>query len=92
MKITEETTLAELSLYRAKLGAPFVTMMTHGDGLERHAVVQLPGYGVHSGYGATEAEALSEAFGKLEASIGQGLSIDNQAKPLPSVMAKRGTT
>ncbi len=77
-KITEETTLGEFSLLRAKLGAPFVTMLTCGDGTQRHAIVQLSGIGIFSGYGETEAEALDDAFGQLERAIRQRLIIDEQ--------------
>ena len=66
MKMTEQTTLAELHHYLGVLGNPFVTVMpSHGDETVWHAIVHLPGTGTFHGDGTMIAEALEEAFSEL---------------------------
>lgn len=64
MKITEQTTLAELQTYLKACGDPFVTlMMGHPHGAHpRHAIVHVPEVGTFHGGGATVAEALEAAL------------------------------
>lgn len=71
MKITEETTLGELALIRAKLGSPLVSLMTCGDQSSERRVVYMPQVGMYTGQGATEAIALSRAFEGLERGIAE---------------------
>lgn len=64
MKITGETTLAELARYLEATGNPFVTLMkAHPNSSNaRHAIIYAAGQGTFHGGGATEAEALEDAF------------------------------
>jgi len=67
IKVTEQTTLAELAAALVELGNPFVTIMrSHpGDAHARHAIAYLAGVGSFPGSGATEAEALDAALTAL---------------------------
>jgi hypothetical protein len=64
MKITEQTTLAELQKYLKVCGDPFITLMSgHPHGSHpRHAIIHVPEVGTFHGGGATVAEALEAAF------------------------------
>jgi hypothetical protein len=64
MKITEQTTLAELARYLETVGSPFVTLMkAHPNSSNlRHAIIYAAGQGTFHGGGETEAEALEDAF------------------------------
>jgi hypothetical protein len=62
MKITEQTTLAELHSYFKACGEPFVTLMANPNGNKfLHAIVHAPAGTFHGG-GDTIAEALEAAF------------------------------
>lgn len=74
MLIDDDTTLKQLQLQRLKLGvtAIVIELDTIGRGMKRHAHLYA---GPHRavGSGATDAEALRDAFAKLETLIGQAL-------------------
>jgi hypothetical protein len=72
MKITEQTTLAELQAYLETLGNPFLTVMkTHPNSQHaRHAIAYLPNVGSFNGGGNTEAEAIEDALAELRAAMG----------------------
>jgi hypothetical protein len=72
MKITENTTLAELAAYFTTLGNPSLTLMrkhpraSHG----YQAVVYLTHAGSFNGDGGTYAEAIEDALGSLRSALG----------------------
>lgn len=72
MKITEQTTLAELQAYLVTLGHPSVTVMrkhpraSHG----YQANVYLTHVGAFNGDGNTHAEAIEDALGSLRSALG----------------------
>ncbi len=71
MKITEQTTFAELAAYLEELGNPFITMMPAAPGARhaRYAIAYVSGVGTYHGAGATEAEALNDALQVLADAI-----------------------
>jgi hypothetical protein len=96
MKMTEQTTLADLATYLNALGNPFVTMMKGLDG-KRHAIMHLNNPpGMFMGQGETVADALEAMFSAyrratlpdgLKAVLEQPLRFDGYAErehqPLP---------
>lgn len=68
-KITEDTTMAQLSIEKATLGISHITMMTDESGHGRVATVSHPGVGSRLGHGDTEAEAIENAFQRVRDAV-----------------------
>ena len=69
MKISESTTMAELAAEKARLGCAHLTLSVDRYGEGRHASVQHPRFGTYFGDGATDAEAVDNAFQWLRQEI-----------------------
>lgn len=70
MKITEQTTLGQLAMRRMELGVVLITITSDGGKIGTRVAVLETLHGVFYGAGLTEAEALDQAFVRLENHIG----------------------
>lgn len=66
MKITGSTTVAEIAVLRAKLDVVGIRIAYSYEALSPVVAILHTEHGVHQGAGNVEAEALDDAFARLE--------------------------